>query len=53
MSPGVQDIIKSAKAIVVYFHLYTKVTEKLEELQVQLKLPGYKIITDCLPNTVE
>ena len=47
MSPGVQDMIKSAKAIVAFFHHSTKATEKLKELQVQLKLPGYKIITDC------
>ena len=47
MSPGVQDMIKSAKAIVAFFHRSTKATEKLKELQVQLKLPGYKIITDC------
>ena len=47
MSPGVQDMIKSAKAIVAFFHHSTKATEKLKELQVQLKLPDYKIITDC------
>ena len=47
MSPGVQDMIKSAKAIVAFFHRSTKATEKLKELQVQLKLPGYTVITDC------
>ena len=47
MSPGVQDMIKSTKAIVAFFHHSTKATEKLKELQVQLKLSGYKIITDC------
>ena len=41
MSPGVQYIIKSAKAIVAYFHHSTKATEKLKELQVQLKLQDY------------
>lgn len=47
MSLGVQDMIKSAKAIVAFFHRSTKATEKLKELQVQLKLPANKIITDC------
>lgn len=47
MSPGVQNMIKSAKAIVAFFHRSTKATEKLKELQVQLKLPANKIITDC------
>ena len=47
MSPGVQYMIQSAKAIVAFFHRSTKATEKLKELQVQLKLPANKIITDC------
>ena len=47
MSPNVQDMIKSAKAIVAFSHRSTKATKKLKELQVQLKLPSYKIITDC------
>ena len=47
MSLGVQDMIKSAKAIVAFFHRSTKATEKLKGLQVQLKLPANKIITDC------
>ena len=40
-------MIKSSKATVAFFHRSTKATEKLKELQVQLKLPCYKIITDC------
>ena len=44
MSPGVQDTIKSAKATVTFLHHSTKATEKLKELQVQLKLPANKII---------
>ena len=47
MVPAVQDMIKSAKAIVAFFHRSIKATEKLKELQVQLKLPANKIITDC------
>ena len=46
MSPAVLDMIKSAKAIVAFFHRSIKATEKLNELQAQLKLPAQKIITD-------
>ena len=46
MSLGIQDMIKSAKAIVAFLHHSTKTTEKLKELQVQLKLSANKIITD-------
>ena len=47
MSPAVLDMIKSAKAIVAFFHRSVKATEKLKELQVQLKLPVQKLISDC------
>ena len=47
MSPRVQDMIKSAKAIVAFLHHFTKAAERLKELQVQLKLPAYKIMSDC------
>ena len=47
MCPGVQEIIKSAKAIVSFYSRSTKATEKLKELQEQLNLPHCKLITDC------
>jgi len=47
MSPGMQEIIKSAKAIVSFYSRSTKATEKLKEFQEQLNLPHHKLITDC------
>jgi len=47
MSPGIQEMLKSAKAIVAFYIRSTKATERLKELQVQLNLPDHKLITDC------
>ena len=47
MSPGIQDIIKTAKAIVAFYNRSCKATEMLTELQSQLNLPVYKLVTDC------
>ena len=43
MSPGMQEMIKSAKAIVAFYNHSTKATERLKELQ-QLSLPNHKLI---------
>ena len=47
MSPGMQEMIKSAKAIVSFYSHSTKATERLKELQGQLNLPNPKLIKDC------
>ena len=47
MAPGMQEMIKSAKAIVAFYNCSTKATERLKELQEQLNLPNQKLITDC------
>ena len=47
MSPGMQEMIKSAKAIVAFYNRSTKATERLKELQEQLSLPNHKLIKDC------
>ena len=47
MSPGIQEMIKSAKAIVAFYNHSTKATERLQELQEQLSLQNHRLITDC------
>ena len=49
MSPGIQNMLKSVKAIVAFCNLSTKATctERLKELQVQLNLPDHKLINGC------
>ena len=47
ISPAVQAMLKSAKAIVSFYHRSTKGMEKLKELQVQLKLPEHKLVSSC------
>ena len=47
MSTGIQEMIKSAKAIIVTF---TK-RFKIKELQERLNLSNHKLITDCLIST--
>ena len=47
MSPGMQEMIKTAKAIVAFYNHSTKGTERLTELQEQLSLPKHKLLSDC------
>ena len=47
MSPGIQDMLKTAKAIVSFYNCSYKATEMLTELQGQLNLPVHKLINDC------
>ena len=47
MSPGIQDMLKTAKAIVSFYNRSYKATEMLTELQGQLNLPVHKLINDC------
>jgi len=44
MSPGIQDIIKTAKAIVAFYNRSCKATEMLSELLNQLNLPVHKLV---------
>ena len=47
MSPGIQEMIKTAKAIVAFYNRSTKGTERLTELQEQLSLTKHKLLSDC------
>jgi len=47
MSPVIQEMIESAKAIVAFYNRSTKGTERLTELQEQLSLPKHKLLSDC------
>ena len=47
MSPGIQEMIKIAKAIVAFYNCSTKGTEGLTELQEQLSLMKHKLLSDC------
>ena len=47
MSPGMQEMIKTAKAIAAFYNCSTKGTERLTELQEQLSLTKHKLLSDC------
>ena len=47
MSPGIQDMLKTAKAIVSFYNRSYKATEMLTELQGQLNPPVTKLVNDC------
>ena len=47
MSPGIQEMIKTAKPIVAFYNRSTKGTERPTELQEQLSLTKHKLLSDC------
>ena len=47
MFPGIQDMIKTAKAVVAFYNHSTKDTDKLAELQEQVSLMKHNLLSDC------